>query len=135
MVHRGYIGAMENNMGTTIVHCGYIGIMEYWGYIGIMGDEMETTILCWEFSVSGFRLKISSSGFRVQATGCRKIPNFPGLLYGCARTRNCKILQKDFLNSYGHIGELIFYEDNLGPHVGDWFLEPPEEIPARQGNP
>ena len=32
----GYIGRMENKMGTTIV---------YWGYIGRMENKMETTIV------------------------------------------------------------------------------------------
>ena len=38
-------------METTIIYCGYIGIMEkkmetaiiYWGYFGIMEKKMETT--------------------------------------------------------------------------------------------
>ena len=44
IVHGGYIGIMEKKMETTIVHGGYIGIME---------KKMETTIVyeCIHFGV------------------------------------------------------------------------------------
>ena len=60
-------------METTLIYCGYIGIMEkkmettliYWGYIGIMEKKMETTGIgnfgCFKFQSSAqeFRRRLA----------------------------------------------------------------------------